>query len=88
VDFDNLFTTVLYIKKSKVPPNWAKLVEKSSERVTDKDYDLAKMWLFPDTDLGNIAMQINSRANAAPTSGSNNVTTALPSGHLIPQQKK
>ena len=29
--FDDFFTTVPYIKKSKVPPNWPKLVEKSSE---------------------------------------------------------
>ncbi len=59
--FDDLFMTVLYMKKSEVPPNWAKLVDKSSERVTDKDYDIAKTWLFPDADLGDIAMQTNSR---------------------------
>jgi hypothetical protein len=40
VVFDNLFTTVSYMKKSEVPPNWAELVEKSSEQVTDEDYDL------------------------------------------------
>jgi hypothetical protein len=44
VVFDDLFTTVSYMKKSEVPPNWAKLVEKFSEQVTDEDYDLAKMW--------------------------------------------
>ncbi len=31
VVFDDLFTTVPYMKKSEVPPNWAELVEKSSE---------------------------------------------------------
>jgi hypothetical protein len=45
------------MKKSEVPPNWAELVDKSSERVADENYDLAKMWLFPDADLGDIAMQ-------------------------------
>jgi hypothetical protein len=43
VVFNDLFTMVLYRKKSKVPPNWAELVEKSSERDTDEDYNLAKM---------------------------------------------
>ena len=54
--FDDLFTTVAYMKKSEVPPNWIKLVSKS-ERVTDEDYDLAKTWLVPDADSGDIAMQ-------------------------------
>ncbi len=45
------------MKKSEVPPNWAELVEKSSEKVTDEDYDLAKTWLFPDADIDDIAMQ-------------------------------
>ena len=42
VVFDDLFTTVAYMKKSEVPPNWTELVEKSSGRVTNKDYDLEK----------------------------------------------
>jgi hypothetical protein len=79
--FDDLFTTVLYMKKSKFPPNWAELVEKSSECITDEDYDLAKMWLFPDADLGDISMQANSRTRSGPSG--NNVHTALPSGHHI-----
>jgi hypothetical protein len=69
------------MKKSQVPPNWAKLVEKSSEHITDEDYNLAKMWLLPDADLGDIAMQTNSRTHAGPSG--NNVHTALPSGHHI-----
>ena len=60
------------MKKSEVPPNWAELVDKSSERVTDEHYDLAKMWLFPDADLGDIAMQQanNSRTPAGNSSSS------------------
>ncbi len=57
VVFDDLFTTLPYMKKSEVPPNWAELVEKSSEQVTDEDYDLAKTWFFPDADISDIAMQ-------------------------------
>jgi hypothetical protein len=83
--FDDLFMAVLYMKKSKVPPNWAELVEKSSERITNEDYDLAKTWLFPDADLGDIAMQTNSKTHAGPCG--NNVHTALPSGHHIPLQE-
>jgi hypothetical protein len=62
VVFDDLFTTVSFMKKSEVPPNWAKLVDKSSEQVTDKNYDLAKMWLFPDADLGDIAMRQTNKS--------------------------
>ncbi len=54
VVFNDLFMTVLYMKKNEVPPNWAELVEKSSERINDEDEDLAKTWLFPDADLGDI----------------------------------
>jgi hypothetical protein len=50
------------MKKSEVPPNWAELVDKSSEQVTDKNYDLAKMWLFPDADLGDIAMRLTNKS--------------------------
>ena len=44
VVFDDLFTTVAYMimKKSKVPPNWTELVEKSSKQVTDKDYRIGQ----------------------------------------------
>ncbi len=55
--FDDLFTTVPFMKKSEVPPNWAEVVANFSEWVTDEDYDLAQTWLFPDAELGNITMQ-------------------------------
>ncbi len=72
------------MKKSEVPPNWTELVGKSSERVTDEDYNLTKTWLFPNVESGDIAMQPNQKPsivpiginNAAPNAPSNNTTTA------------
>jgi hypothetical protein len=83
VAFDDLFTTVPYMKKSEVPPNWAELVEKSSERVTDEDYDLAKTWFFPDTDNGDIAMQETNNSRTLAGNSGNLIQTMLPSGHQI-----
>ena len=88
VVFDDLFTTVAYMKKSEVPPNWTELVHKS-ERVTDEDYDLAKTWLFPDAESGDIAMQPTGGPSIVPTDAtdgtsnvpSNNPTTARRSGY-------
>jgi hypothetical protein len=69
------------MKKSEVPPNWAELVEKPSERVTDEDYDFAKTWFFPDTDNGDIAIQeINNSRTLTGFSG-NLAQTMLPSRH-------
>ncbi len=56
VVFDDLFTTVSFMQKSEVPPNWADLVKKSREKVTDEHYDLAKTWLFLDPEPGDISM--------------------------------
>jgi hypothetical protein len=56
VVFNDLFTTVPFMEKSKVPPNWADLVEKSCEKVTDEHYELAKTWLFPGPEPGDISM--------------------------------
>jgi hypothetical protein len=54
--FDDHFTTVPYMEKNEVPPHWSHLVEKSREKVTEEHYDLAKTWLFPDAELGDISM--------------------------------
>ena len=91
--FDDLFTTVAYMKKSEVPPNWTELVSKSSEQVTDKDYNLAKTWLFPDAKSGDIAMQTNKQKSiipigindVAPNALSTNTSTAPRSVHQLPQ---
>ena len=69
VVFDDLFTTVSFMKKSEVPPHWSDLVQKSAEHFTDEDYVLAKTWLFPDADNGDIAMdQTTSRTPAGMSS--------------------
>jgi hypothetical protein len=81
VVFDDLFTTVSFMEKSKLPPNWANLVEKSCEKDTNEHYDLAKTWLFPDPKPGNISMpQKNSNASTDPNYGSNSNITTLPTG--------
>ena len=43
-------------RKNEVPPHWAKLIENSREKVTEKHYELAKTWLFPDAEPGDIFM--------------------------------
>jgi hypothetical protein len=45
------------MERSHVPPNWANLVKNSREKVTEEDYSLAKMWLFPEAEVGDITMQ-------------------------------
>jgi hypothetical protein len=80
--FDDLFMMVSYMKKSKVPPNWTELVEKLSEHITDEDYDLAKTWLFPNTESGDIAMQTNQRPSIVPT-GTHDAAPNAPSKILI-----
>jgi hypothetical protein len=68
VVFNDLFSTAFFMQKSEVPPNWANLVEKSQEKVIDKHYDLAKTWLFPDPEPGNISMpERNSTASSDPS---------------------
>jgi hypothetical protein len=42
VVFDDLYSTVSYLEKSEVPPNWANLVESRREKVTEEVYNLAK----------------------------------------------
>ena len=38
------FTTVEYIESGNEAPNWCKLVQDSSERVTDEQYNIARTW--------------------------------------------
>jgi hypothetical protein len=51
------------MEKNKVPPNWAQLVENLTEKVTKEHYELAKTWLFPDPELGDILMPERNPAN-------------------------
>ena len=53
--FDDLFTTVPFMNKNQLPPNWADLVENSCELATEEKFDLAKTWLFPAADSGDNA---------------------------------
>ncbi len=63
VVFDDRLMTVPFMEKNKVPPNWAQLVKNSTEKITKEHYELAKMWLFPDPELGDISMHEWNPAN-------------------------
>jgi hypothetical protein len=63
VVFDNQFTAGLFMEKSKVLPNWTQLVGNSTENVTEEHYELAKTWLFPDPEPGDISMPKRNPTN-------------------------
>jgi hypothetical protein len=67
VIFDDLFTTFTFMEKSEVPPNLADLVKRSQEHVTDEHHELAKTWLFPTHEPGDISMP--DRTNNDPNLG-------------------
>ncbi len=46
----------IYGAKWSTTPNWADLVERSWEQVTDEHYELTKMWLLPTPEPGDISM--------------------------------
>ena len=45
VVFNDEFSTVKYMEQGTMPPNWAHLVQHSSELATNQDYNLAESWL-------------------------------------------
>jgi len=49
VVFDDDFSTVPYMRKSEMPPNWTELVTSSRERATDEDFELATRWSVDST---------------------------------------
>jgi hypothetical protein len=63
VVFDGHFTMAPFMEKNEVPPHWAQLVENLQEKVTEEHYKLAKMWLFPDPDVGDILMPERNPTN-------------------------
>ncbi len=77
-----------------MPPDWAQLVENSTEKVTEENYELAKTWLFPDPEPGDILMPARNPANhnkshktpsEKETFGHSNVlSNMLPSGTQSP----
>eukprot|EP00957_Ditylum_brightwellii_P114573 8736312-Ditylum_brightwellii.AAC.1 len=44
LDFDDEFTTVLYIDSAETSPNWAILVAENSEKATDEAFTNVSMW--------------------------------------------
>ena len=44
VVYDDQFSTVHHMRDLTVPPNWAQLVQNSSELVTTEQYALTKTW--------------------------------------------
>jgi hypothetical protein len=79
VVFDDLYSTVSYMEKSEVPLNWANLVENSREKVTEEDYNLAKMWLFPEVEIGDITMQDIINTTTTQTTARKNASNLVPS---------
>jgi hypothetical protein len=73
----NFFSTVSYMEKSQVPTNWADLVENPREKVTEKDYNLAKMWLFPEAEVRDITMQDTLNTTTTRTPARENTSTSL-----------
>ncbi len=73
VIFDNDFTTVLYLQKQEVPPDWAKLVLNFSEKTTNEFYDLTKTWFCgqSDEDADEIIMSPNKEASPLVSKGGN-----------------
>ncbi len=77
-----------------MPPNWAQSVENCTEKVTEEHCELAKTWLFPDPEPGDILMPERNPANhnkshATPreqeTFGHSNVlSNTLPTGTQSP----
>jgi hypothetical protein len=43
--FNNTFSTIPYMDAGTVPPHWEDLLQHSSEKATDKDFDLAQEWM-------------------------------------------
>jgi hypothetical protein len=56
VVFNDHFTTVSFVEKIEFPTHWAQLVKKSCEKDTAEHYELAKTWLFPDAEPGDILL--------------------------------
>ncbi len=51
------------MEKNEVPPYGGQLVENLQEKVTEEHYELAKLWLFPDPDVGDILMPERNPTN-------------------------
>jgi len=89
VVFDDHFTTVPFMEKNEVPPHWSKLIENSSEKVTEEHYELAKTWLFPDPEPGDISMPernqtVSNNENFSDRMTDHNLSQNSPSTEIQP----
>jgi hypothetical protein len=86
VVYDDHFTTVPFMEKNEVPLHWAKLVENSCEKVTEEHYELAKTWLFPDAEPGDISMPEQNQNVSLPDRKTinHNFSQNLPSTEIQP----
>ena len=50
VVFDDDFSTVPYMNRGEIPPNWDELYNDNRELATDEDYDLAQSWFRSQAD--------------------------------------
>ena len=84
VVFDDGFTTVPFMNKNQVPPNWAELVQSSRELVTEEQVQLANTWLHQDASgtaqsAGPAIDDINTTSNPPPSlDDTTGVPNALP----------
>jgi hypothetical protein len=78
VVFHDLYSPIPYMEKSEVPFNWANLVENSIEKVTEEDYNLAKRWLFPEAEIGDITMQDTINTTTTQTPAKENTSKLVP----------
>jgi hypothetical protein len=53
-------------------------VENSQKKVTEEDYNLAKMWLFPDLKIGDITMQDTINTTTTQTTARTNASNLVP----------
>ena len=87
--FDDLFTTVSFMNKIQLPPNWAEIVKNSLEIVTEERFNLVNTWLFPEAYSGNNASipqpsQILQQAGNFGTSAKpNTAPTASPTSNIL-----
>jgi len=88
VVFDDHFTTVPFMEKNEVPPHWSKLIENLREKV-EEHYELAKTWLFPDPEPGDISMpernqKVFNNENLSDQMTDHNLSQNLPSTEIQP----
>ncbi len=82
VVFDDLYSTVSYMERSEVPPNWAYLVENSKEIVREEDYNFAKMRLFPEAEIGDTMEDTINTTNTQTTARKKLAIWFLQRSHL------